>query len=68
MINYDNVTKENTNKHNRSWTEIADNPCRIFIIGCPGSGKANKLLNLIKQKDEDDYSIIDKTYLMIQMK
>ena len=28
-----------------------------------GSGKTNALLNLTKQEDDDDYSIIDKTYL-----
>ena len=28
--------------------------------------KTNELLNLIKQQDDDDYSIIDKTYLYVK--
>ena len=64
MINYNNVTKENINNHNLNWLRIPDHPYRILITGGAGSGKTNLLLNLIKQQDDDDdYSIIDKTYL-----
>ena len=31
-----------------NWTHIPDHTYRILIIGTSGSGKANKLLNLIK--------------------
>ena len=48
MINYDDVTNKNINKHNLNWPEIPDHPYRILIIGRSGSGKANTLLNLIK--------------------
>ena len=62
MINYDDVTKENINKHDLSWPQIPGHPYRILIIG---SGKTNALLNLIKQQDDDDYNIINKTCLYV---
>ena len=68
MISFDNVTKENINKYNPNWAQIPDNPYRTFIIGGFGSGKTNELLNLIKQKYDNDYSIIDKIYLHIKGK
>ena len=37
MFNLDTVTSENDNK---TW------PCRKLVIGLPGSGKTNVLLNL----------------------
>ena len=52
MINYENVTKENVNKHNLTWPQIPDYPYRILIIGGSGSGKINVLLNLIKKRRE----------------
>ena len=33
MIKYDNVTKENIEKHNPIWPKILDYPYRIQIIG-----------------------------------
>ena len=51
------------NKRNLNWLLIPDHPHRILIIGGSGSGKANALFNLIKQHDDDNYSIIDKIYL-----
>ena len=42
-----------------------DHPWRILIIGGPQSGKINVLLNLIKQKDDHDYGIIDKNLFII---
>ena len=35
---------------------------RTFIIGGSGSGERNALLNLLKQQDDEGYSIIDKIY------
>ena len=43
MINFDNVTKENTKEHNLNWPQIPDHPCRILIIGSSGSEK-NKFI------------------------
>ena len=54
MINNDNVTKENIKEHNPNWPQIFDHPYRVLMIGCSGSGKTNALLDLIKQKDDDD--------------
>ena len=47
-------------KNNEKWPYIPDHPYRIIIIGGPGSGKTNTLLNLIK---EQDYHVIGKIYL-----
>ena len=58
MINLDNITNENNNKHNEKWTYIPDHPYRILIIGGSGSGKTNTLLNLINEQND-----IDKIYL-----
>ena len=58
MINFDDVTKEETKEHNPNWPEIPDHPYRILIIGGSGSGKTNSLFNLINQQPD-----IDKIYL-----
>ena len=34
-----------------------------MIVGGSGYGKTNTLLNLIKQQDDNDFSIIDNIYL-----
>ena len=47
MKNYYQSIKIN---HNPNWPCIADHPYRILIIGGSGSGKANVLLNLIKNQ------------------
>ena len=57
MFNLGDLTNENNREHNKNWPFIPDHPHRILIIGGPGSGKTNALLNLIK--DQDD---IDKIY------
>ena len=58
MINLDSITNENNKKHNEKWPYIPDHLYRILIIGGSGSGKTNKLLNLIKEQD-----YIGKIYL-----
>ena len=32
MINFDDVTKEDTKEHNPNCPQIPDHPCRIFTI------------------------------------
>ena len=41
MINFNDITKENTREHNTSWSLVPDHPYRILIIGGLGSGKKN---------------------------
>ena len=65
MIKYDNVTKENVNKHNLNWAQISDDSYIVIIFRGSGSGKTNALFNLIKQKD-DDYSVTDKIYFYVK--
>ena len=60
MINYYVITKENTKEHNPNLPQIPDHPFRVFIIGGSGSGKTNALLNMIKQQNHYDFSIIDQ--------
>ena len=50
MINFDDVTKENINKHNSDWPQIPDHPYEILVIEGSWSGKINALLNLIETK------------------
>ena len=50
VINYDDVIKENINKHSPNWPQIPDHPYRILIVGDSESGKTNALLNMIKNK------------------
>ena len=52
MINFDDYVSENKTEHNRNWHY------RILITGGSGSGKANELLNLIKNQPD-----VDKIYL-----
>ena len=58
MINFDDVTKEETKEHNLNWPEIPDDSYRILIIGSSGSGKTNSLFNPINQQPD-----MDKIYL-----
>ena len=61
MINYDDVTKWNLNKHNR--LRISNHPYRILVNGGSGSKKIYTLINLTKEQYDDDYSITNKIYL-----
>ena len=49
MINYDDVTKENINKHNLNWPQIPNHSYIILIVGGIRSEKTKALPNLIKQ-------------------
>ena len=44
MINYDDVTNENMNKHDLNWPQIPDHPCRILIFRDSRSRKTNDYL------------------------
>ena len=48
MFNLDGITYEYNEEHILKWTYFPDHPYRMFIIGGPGSGETNALLNLIK--------------------
>ena len=61
MFNLDNIANENNENHNKKWPYIPDHPYRVSIFGGSGSGKANALLNLRKEHDNDN--LIDKIYL-----
>ena len=61
MFNLDNIANENNENHNKKWPYIPDHPYRVLISGGSGSGKANALLNLRKEHDNDN--LIDKIYL-----
>ena len=58
MINFDDVIKEETKRHNPNWPEIPDHPQRMLIIGASVSGKTSPLFNLINQQKN-----INKIYL-----
>ena len=66
MINYDNVTKETIKNHNPNWPQVPDYPQLILILRGSGSRKTNVFLDLIKQKDDNDYSAIDKIHLYVK--
>ena len=59
MINFDNITKENTKESNLNWQQILDHPHRLWIIrGFRSGTNTNSLFNrIIDQPD------IDKFYL-----
>ena len=46
MINFDDVTKENTKESNTNWLQIFNHTHKILIIGGSGSVKANSLFSL----------------------
>ena len=58
MINFGVYPNENKTDHNLKLPYIPDHPYRILIIGGPGSGKMNALLNFINKQQD-----IDKVYL-----
>ena len=64
MFNLDDISNENNKDHHKKWSYILDHPHRMLIIGGPGSGKTNALLNLTKEQDSDN--LIDKIYLYVK--
>ena len=58
MINLNSITNENNKKHNEKWPYTPDNWYRTLIIGGSGSGKINRLINLINERND-----IGKIYL-----
>ena len=66
MFDFDDITNENNAEHNLKWSYIPDHPYRILKIGGSGSGKANALLNLIKQRDSDLSTALFKRLIYIQ--
>ena len=48
MVNFNDVIKEETTKHNSNRPEISDHPYRILRTEGSGSGKIDSLFNLIK--------------------
>ena len=59
MKNYDQSDEIN---HNTNWSYIFNHPYRILIIGGSGSGKANVLLNFVKNQLPG----IDRIYLYVK--
>ena len=47
MINFHDITKEDTKEHNPNRSQIPDYPRKILIIGSSGSVKTNLLFDLI---------------------
>ena len=66
MVNYGYITKENIERHNPNWPQILDRSYRISIFAYSRSGKANALLNPIKQKNDGGCNIIDKIYSFVK--
>ena len=56
MLNFDYIIREDIKVHNPNWPEIPDHLYRILLIGGPGSGKTNPLLNLTNHElDLDNF-------------
>ena len=52
MINLDDITNENNKELYKKWPFIPDHPYRFLIIRGSGSGKTNRLLNLINDQGD----------------
>ena len=58
MINFGEYTNKNKREHYPNWLYIPNHPYRILKIAVFGFGKANALINLMKNQQD-----IDKIYL-----
>ena len=45
MINFDDITGDNTKEHDLGWSNIPDHPYRLLTTGGFGSWKTNTLLD-----------------------
>ena len=66
MSNYDDITKENIKEHNSNVPQILDHLYRKLVIGRSCSLKTKAFHNLIKQRNDDNYTIIDKNYVSVK--
>ena len=60
MIKIDYIAEESIRQHTPNWPKIPNHPYKILTIGDSGSEKTKVLFSLIKQQDDDSYSIINK--------
>ena len=60
------MLQKNMKDYNPKWPQNIDHPHRILIIRGSGSGKINALLNLIKQQEDDGYSVIDNSTFYVK--
>ena len=58
-----NIIKQKTQDHKTNWRQILGHPYRILITRGSGSGKTNKLLNLIHHQEKDN-NIVDKIFFL----
>ena len=69
MINFDDYVNENKTEHNKNWPYTPEHPYRILIIGGSGSKKANTLINLTNEQNEQkDLSEPKYEYLLKNVK
>ena len=69
MINFDDYVNENKTEHNKNWPYTPETPYRILIIGGSGSKKANTLINLTNEQNEQkDLSEPKYEYLLKNVK
>ena len=54
MIDFDDITKEETKENNPNWQQIPDHPYKILIIRGSASGNSNLLLNMISHEPDID--------------
>lgn len=47
VLNFDEITGQNTKEQNPNWNQILHHPHRILIVHSSGSGQTNALLKLI---------------------
>ena len=63
MFKLDVFTNENNVKHNSKQAYILDHIYGMLIIRGFGSGKANVLLNLIREQDNDAVNLLKDLFI-----